>query len=241
MRHIVQFSGGAASAYVGWLVAAEQGRENTTLLFHDTKAEHEDAYRFRREVAQFIGLPITEASSGESLWECMVRHHALPSFHIPFCTSDLKLEPGERYLKALTEPYTLYNGFGPDEWRRVQRATLRAESNGRVVRSPLWERGITGDEVKRIIREEWGLELPQPYQYLSHNNCIPCYKAGRWHWYQVWQHYPERWAQAVEMERVIGATTFQDVGLEDLAKRWARKPPRGADEHQMALPCGCAL
>ena len=32
---------------------------------------------------------------------------------------------------------------------------------------------------KRINREEWKICLPEPYKYLSHNNCIPCYKGGR--------------------------------------------------------------
>ena len=240
VKHVVLFSGGAASSYVAWLVAELYGREDTILLFNDTQAEHPDAYRFRREVAAYIGLPITEASSGESLWQCMVRNHALPSNRIPFCTGDLKLGPRRRYLKALDEPYILYNGFGPDEWRRVQRATLRAEANGERVRSPLWERGITDDEVKGVIREKWRIRLPQPYRYLRHNNCIPCYKAGKWSWYQVMRHYPEAWARAVEMEHLIGAMTFPYVTLEELAETWKRRPPRGAEEHQMALPCDCA-
>jgi 7-cyano-7-deazaguanine synthase in queuosine biosynthesis len=37
MKHIVQFSGGAASSYVAWLIAQKEKKEDITLLFHDTK------------------------------------------------------------------------------------------------------------------------------------------------------------------------------------------------------------
>jgi 3'-phosphoadenosine 5'-phosphosulfate sulfotransferase (PAPS reductase)/FAD synthetase len=86
MKHIVQFSGGAASSYVAWLIAQKEKKEDITLLFHDTKIEHEDATRFRTQVADFIGLPITEISDGRDLWELIDYNNALPSSFIPFCT-----------------------------------------------------------------------------------------------------------------------------------------------------------
>jgi len=89
VKHIVQFSGGAASAYVAWLVVQEFGAENTVLLFHDTKAEHPDADRFRKQVSEFVGVKITDVSDGRSLWEIIEDRKCLPSFHIPFCSEVL--------------------------------------------------------------------------------------------------------------------------------------------------------
>lgn len=137
IKHIVQFSGGAASAYVAWLVAQEFGKENTILLFHDTKAEHPDAERFRKQVSEFIGVPIIEVSDGRDLWEVIKDRHCLPSFHIPFCTDDLKMKPAETFYKELDKQgikYILYNGLGVEEISRVQRSIVRGEVVGRTVR-----------------------------------------------------------------------------------------------------------
>jgi 3'-phosphoadenosine 5'-phosphosulfate sulfotransferase (PAPS reductase)/FAD synthetase len=97
MKYIIQFSGGCASSFVAKWVVDTYGKENVILLFHDTKAEHPDAYRFRKQVSEFIGVPITEVSDGRSLWELIWYNHALPSHFIPFCTRMLKQEPAERF------------------------------------------------------------------------------------------------------------------------------------------------
>jgi hypothetical protein len=239
--HIVQFSGGAASSYVAYLIAKEHP-DSTILLFHDTKAEHPDAYRFRRHVADNIRLPITEVSDGRDLWQVIEDNHCMPNSFIPFCTRVLKLEPGEKYLSQLKEPYLLYNGFGPDEWQRVQRSTIRAEAQGRTVKSPLFELGITSDQAKRIIREEWRICLPEPYQYLEHNNCIPCFKAGKGHWYRVWKYYPEQFQKAKKMEKKIGHTVFKDTSLEELERVWElTKGQLEFDFGDDGIPCICAV
>jgi len=215
MKHIVQFSGGAASSYVAWMVA-QKHPHNTVLLFHDTKAEHPDAYRFREQVSDYIGIPITEYSDGRSLWEVIDDNKALPSYFMRFCTRILKQEPAEEFLQDMQEDYILYNGFGPDEGRRVQRATARAESLGRTVSSPLFDEQIHDGQVKNIIRNDWGICLPEPYQHLLHNNCIPCFLGGKEHFRRVAKHYPEQFDRAIMKEDDIGYTVFKDCTLREL-------------------------
>ena len=241
MLHIVQFSGGAASALVAKMVADEYGKENTILLFHDTKAEHEDAYRFRRQVSKFVGIPITEVSDGRSLWEVIDDHHSLPSYHIPFCTDDLKLKQAEKYLKQFKpNEFILYNGFGPDEWQRIQRAVARAEAVNRTVKSPLFEKRISN--AKDIIRNKWRICLPEPYKYLKHNNCIPCFKAGLGHFHKCWKYYPERFQMAIEKEKQIGHTVFQEGSLEEYARIWKHNDRQmELDFGDDGVPCMCAL
>ena len=45
MKHVVMFSSGIGSWGAGKRVAAKHGKENTILLFMDTKIEDEDNYR----------------------------------------------------------------------------------------------------------------------------------------------------------------------------------------------------
>lgn len=239
MKHIVQFSGGAASAYVAWLVAHEHGSENTVLLFHDTKTEHEDNTRFRKQVSEYVGVPITEVSDGRDLWQLIDDEHCLPSSFIPFCTRILKAEQGEKYLKELDESFILYNGLGVDEWRRVQRATARAASLGRQLCCPLVDLRITDAEVKRIIREEWKICLPSAYKTIEHANCIPCFKAGKGHWFRVWKYHREAFDKAVGYEAKIGHTVFKGEPLKDLAAKWEAEPETG-DLGLDTMPCMCA-
>ena len=91
MKHICLFSGGAGSAYMSWLVAKEYPND-TILLFNQTKSEHPDADRFRKQIANYIGLPITEISDGRDLWELIDDNKCLPSSFIPFCSRILKQE-----------------------------------------------------------------------------------------------------------------------------------------------------
>lgn len=240
MLHIVQFSGGAASALVAKMAADEYGRENTVLLFNDTKAEHEDAYRFRKQVSDYIGVQITEVSDGRSLWEIIDYNNALPDYFMPFCTRILKLEPTEKYLKQFKpSEYVLYNGFGPDEWQRVQKSVARTESLGRTVKSLLFEKGI--NNAKDIIKNEWRICLPEPYKYLKHNNCIPCFKGGLSHFHKVWKHYPEQFRKAAEKERQVGYTVFKDLSLEEYAEIWKYNDRQmELDFGDDAMPCMCA-
>lgn len=239
MKHIVLFSGGAASSYVAWLVKNEIAKsgEEVVLLHTPTYAEHPDADRFRKQVAEYIGIPITVAEDGRDLWTAIWQENCLPSFHIPWCTRVLKQIPREKWMKANADPSDpVYIGFGKEEYRRVQKAVVHYENP----RFPIYEKQIESDEVKRIIRQEWKICLPEPYLYLEHNNCIPCFKGGKGHFYKVWKHYPQYFVKAVEAENAIGHTIFKDISLPQLALGWQL---RGEQEElfDAEIPCLCAF
>jgi len=244
MKHIVQFSGGAASAYVGWLVAQEFGKHNTVFLFHDTKAEHPDAARFRRQVSQYCGVPITDISDGRDLWEVIADNHCLPSNRIPFCTRILKAEPAQKYYKTLKQQgteFVMYNGLGMEEWRRVQRSITRAEADGHKLRCLLMERNISDKEVKRAIRDDWKICLPEPYKYLTHNNCIPCFKAGKAHFQKVAKYFPMDFERACVLEETLGQTTFSDgIPLRKLKANWDSQTSF-VELEEDSIPCMCAI
>lgn len=242
MKHICMFSGGAASAYMSWLVANENDKDNVILLYTPTGGEHTDADRFRKQVADYIGIPIETKSCGMDIWTLIDHNKAIPNFHFPFCTRVLKMEQTERFLKALDDDYILYYGFGPDEWKRVQKATARNEQIGRNVNFPLWEKRITNEQVKEIIKSEWKICLPEPYKYLQHNNCIPCWKGSMKHFKAVLKYYPDEFWKAVEKEEIYGPYTLFSKPLRELAEIWE------TDDNQISLveleesiPCMCAL
>ena len=112
---------------------------------------------------------------------------------------------------------------------------------GREVRFPLFEKKISSDECKRIIRDEWGIELPSAYESLKHNNCIPCFKGGKEYFHAVWKNYTDEYHKAMEKEKEVGYTVFRDISLEELEKRFIND--KEWEDMQMNLsdfiPCDC--
>lgn len=244
MKHIVLFSGGLSSAYVAFLVLQEQKKEDVMLLHTPTYSENHDADIFRHEVARYLQVPITEWGDGRNIWELIDDNKCIPGQFIPFCTQQLKQNMKEQYYKYLAstgEDFVEYVGFGAEEWRRVQKATARNEKIGRKVAFPIFDKKISSEEVKRIITEEWKIKLPQAYEDLNHNNCIPCFKAGKESWRVYWSRYPEQFKKAMEYEEKIGYTVFKDKSLKELNEIWKADKAWKDNQIQLAdiIPCDC--
>ncbi|NTU67994.1 MAG: phosphoadenosine phosphosulfate reductase family protein [Chlorobiaceae bacterium] len=240
MKHVVKFSGGAASAVVAKLVIDEIGHDDVILLYSDTKSEHPDADRFRAQICDFLKHEMTVVADGRDLWELIDDNHTLPGQFMPFCTQLLKQRPSDRFLKALGEDFISYLGFSIDEIRRAQRSDARAAANGERVAFPLINAGLSSDDCKRIIRDEWGICLPEPYKYLKHNNCIPCFKAGaKGYWAAIAKHYPEQFERACQAEEKWNYTVFRDITLRQLKDLSGREIEMFPDED--TTPCMCAL
>lgn len=244
MKHVVLFSGGTSSAYVAYLVLQEQKKEDVVLLHTPTFTENHDADTFRCQVARYLDVPLTQWGDGRDLWELIEDNNCIPGQFIPFCTQQLKQKMKEqyyKYLKSIGEDFIEYVGFGMEEWPRVQRATARNEKIGRKVRFPIFERKIPSNEIKRIITEEWKIKLPKAYLDLNHNNCIPCFKAGKDSWRVFWQKYQEQFNKAMEYEQKIGYTVFKDKSLKELAEIWQADKEWNESQIQLAdiIPCEC--
>lgn len=244
MKHVVLFSGGLSSAYTAYLVLQEHDKKDVVLLHTPTHSELPDADLFRDRVCRYLGVPKTEWGLGLDIWGVIEKNNAIPGQFLPFCTQQLKQKMKEeyyKYLKSIGEDFTEYVGFGVEEWKRVQKAVARAESAGRKIAFPIYDKKISKEEVKRIVTEEWGIELPAAYKYLDHNNCIPCFKAGKASWRVYWEHYHKEFVKAMEYEEKLGYTVFKDKSLRELEEIW--KNDKEWMEKQCSLedmiPCEC--
>lgn len=243
-KQIVMFSGGASSSYLAKLVIDEYGKENTILLHTPTYAESPDADRFRKQVAKYLGMEITEHAHGKTLWELIEDKNCLPSYHIPFCTTELKIKQSRKFWNSLKKQdinFTVHFGYGADEWRRVQKQLVRLEGEGIKSKYLIHERQIADDYIKDIIRNQWKICLPETYRYLQHNNCIPCFKGGKGHFIAVAKHYPEQFLKAMELEKKIGHTVFKDCTLEDIWNQVQQgKLQESMFDDDYGIPCMCA-
>ena len=233
-HHVVCHSGGHTSALAGIEVARRYGPENVTLLNHDISGSVEDTdiKRFKREVAEYLGLPITYANyrglPPEELpdqFDVCVKHSAFKIEHgSELCTARLKTEPFMQWLRENASPEStiVYYGFDANEGVRMQRRTGILGALGYRTDYPaaLWR--------ERTIRatEEVGIVRPATYGIFTHGNCIGCLKAGWQHWYVVYCTRPDLWAKGKWAEEQIGYAIHHDddgpVFLADMEDRFAK-------------------
>lgn len=85
MKHIVAYSGGLGSYFTAKrLIERGINKEDIILLFHDTKVEDEDLYRFLKESTQKLGIPLTDYSDGRTIWEVFKDYNYLANIKVDF-------------------------------------------------------------------------------------------------------------------------------------------------------------
>lgn len=246
-RVVVGFSGGVTSAWcAGWALRTYP-REEVVLLWHDTKEEHLDTYRFLREMATALNMPITERSDGRSVTEVFEDEAFLGNNQNAMCSRILKVEQGDKYMRELraqgvTEIVKVM-GFSANETERVQRAYARAEANGYSVRFPMIETQTTKQQAAEWCNCEMGVKPSAMYEWADHANCIGCVKGGRAYWLAVREHHPEVFAQRSAMEKDFGHSIIRGgnragVTLEQLVQIGLKRKVNRREAITVG-PCEC--
>ncbi len=136
-KHIICYSGGHSSALVAIEVVRLFGKENVILLNHNINPRYEDAdiKRFKKEVADYLELPITysnvkgienENEIPSQFDICEERKTFVnPHNRQILCTFVLKTEPFYDFLKTIEkDSICCYYGFDSNELNRVERRKL---------------------------------------------------------------------------------------------------------------------
>ncbi|KIL37316.1 hypothetical protein SD71_01075 [Cohnella kolymensis] len=211
--HVSMFSGGAASAYVAYQMVQTYGKENCYLFFTNTLWEDEDNYRFMYEIADYIGVPITEYVDGRTPEEVFEQTRFLGNSRLAKCSSELKVRQTVIFIEDLRdqglEPI-LYFGIGAHE---KQRADNLKEFYGHQAlepvetRFPLFESNIKDVNAKEIIEKQWGIKLPRMYELgFAHANCGGrCVRGGFNHYKDLYRIWPDRYMEQEEMEEKMRA------------------------------------
>jgi len=206
-RVVVGFSGGVTSAWcAGWALRTYP-RGEVVLLWHDTKEEHPDTYRFIGEMAAALGMPITERSDGRSVTEVFRDEGFLGNNQNAMCSRILKREQGQRHLRELQgQGFSVVKvmGFSAREPDRVQRAWSEASIGGYDVRFPMIETGTTKQDAATWCSCTMGVRPSAMYEWAEHANCVGCVKGGRAYWLAVHEHEPDVFEQRARLEDEFG-------------------------------------
>jgi 3'-phosphoadenosine 5'-phosphosulfate sulfotransferase (PAPS reductase)/FAD synthetase len=241
VKRVVCYSGGHSSGLVAVEVARRFPEDEIVLLNHDLAFWTEDAdiKRFKRDVAAYLGMPVTFATYANAQYDQFDVTVAKKAFKVDggqeFCTSVLKTEPFMKWLaaNASTDNAVIYYGFDSNEKARIQRRSSILGALGWKTDYPLalW----TNRTIVSTL--EVGIPLPNTYGVFKHANCVGCLKAGWQHWYVVYCTRPDIWLKGKWAEDEIGYAIHHDesgpVYLEDMEEQFERMKAAGipATEH----------
>jgi 3'-phosphoadenosine 5'-phosphosulfate sulfotransferase (PAPS reductase)/FAD synthetase len=259
--HVAMFSGGAASAYVAYQMVQTHGKENCILFFTNTLWEDEDNYRFMEEVAEYIGLEITERIDGRTPEEVFYDYRFLGNSRLAKCSEELKVRQTVMFIEELRDEHNLepilYFGIGPHEKHRAD--NLREfykhfPLEPVETRFPMIETFKDDIDVKAIIQNEWGIRLPRMYELgFTHANCGGrCVRGGFQHYAQLYKIWPDRYKEQEEMEERFRQYIQKDVSiLKKDGKPFTLKQYRELMEYEgverflktedHTIPCVCAF
>lgn len=154
-NRIICYSGGHSSGLVAIEVARRYPNDKIILLNHDIsdRVEDEDIKRFKKEVADYLGLPITYANYNDlplsqlpNQFEVCISAGAFQNPHDKnaLCTNRLKTAPFIAYLEKFQSDKTgvIYYGFDSKEANRIERRENILKGMGYESDYPLslWEK-----------------------------------------------------------------------------------------------------
>lgn len=224
---LLSFSGGRTSGYLvrhvldawggtlpegGHVMFANTGREHSATL--DFVRQVEEAWcpvtwvEYRNDATGFAEVThATAARDGEPFSEVIKKRKWLPSPVQRFCTTDMKVVPMRKAMKARGHPdYTTILGLRADEERRV--AKLRNDPE-RDISMPLADAKVTREDVLAWWkRQPFDLRLPNDDP--AFGNCDLCFLKGMARIERVIRAEPERAKWWSNEEAVRGSRFRKD-------------------------------
>lgn len=198
----ISFSGGRTSAYMLWRVLKAHDMslpDDAVVCFQNTGKEREETLEFVRDCSVNWGVPITwlewrdsetqfavvdfeSASRNGEPFEALIRKRKyLPNPMVRFCTVELKVRTGHRYLKSIgwTEWDSML-GIRADEQRRLAKIGNQDYGKHEEKIAPLGAAGVTKGDVGDFWREQsFDLMLPNVNGETPWGNCDLCFlKSG---------------------------------------------------------------
>lgn len=244
---VVGTSGVVTSAWcLGWALD-NYPREEVIALFHDTKEEDADTYRYLHEITAKLGIAITERSDGRSLTEVVLDEGLLPNDEKAFCSRILKQEPGNAFIRELQEhgatEIIRVIAYSANEPARVQRQTVIAWNQSSLfcpvtLRFPMIETGTTKQDCSDWSNCKMGVTIPAMYEWSDHANCPGCFRGGKAYWLAVKQNRPEVFEQRKGLEADTGFTIMHRYSLVQIETEGMKRKVNRKESINIG-PCEC--
>lgn len=233
--HVVSFSGGKDSTAM-LLRMLEEGMSVDLILYCETGLEFPEMGAHIRKVEEYIGRKITVIKSEKNFMYLATKKpivsrgtinvsginpgdiiygYGWPSARVRWCTSYLKTDVINRYLKNIGENYDViqYVGIAADELKRV-----RADK-----RYPLIDWGMTEKDCLQYCYDR-GLDFGGLYEIWDRVSCWCCPLQSLDDLKKLKNYKPDLWFKLKEINEAMSVTirpNFRyDVGLTDIDRRF---------------------
>ena len=205
MRHVCQFSCGAASAVATKMVLAE-GHADTIIVNAFLKEEHADNRRFADDCERWFGHPIVrlrDEKYGASARQVFRAKRFTKGPHGAPCSAELK----RRVIASVAQPGDInVIGFTVEEIGRLEE--LQDHFPETQWRAPLIERNLFKQDCYTLVHSA-GIELPEMYRRgYSNANCIGCVKGGQAYWQAIRRDFPIDFSEMVQITEGIGEDAY---------------------------------
>lgn len=198
--HVVAVSGGKDSTALAIRLAELEPRDYVYLIT-PTGNELPEMFAHWERLERLLGKPMHRLHlfEGDGLRQLIEFYSALPNHRQRWCTRQLKIELAMHYLST-HRPCVQYVGLRADE---EERKGIYGDIPGVQQRFPLREWGWTEKEVHEYLAAR-GVCIP------SRTDCAWCYGQRLIEWKRLWQQFPEKYQEAVDLETRYGRTFRSD-------------------------------
>lgn len=240
-RLLIWFSAGVTSA-VAAKIAIDEYRDSPPIdiCLIDTGSEHDDNFRFMRDVSAWLGyeIKILKSDKYTDTFDVYRQTGWLVGPAGARCSLELKKAVRRQYENLRTDLQVF--GFDADERGRYE--TFLENNPLTNVYAPLIERGLTKTDCRQILAQA-GIDEPITYQLGFKNaNCLKtgCVKGGMGYWNHYRKVYPEAFQRMAAMEREIGAAICKTYVGGERIPVYLDELPEGAGNYdsEPAFQCG---
>ncbi len=206
---ICWWSGGITSAVACKIAIDFYGTENCIAIMLDTKNEHEDTYRFKKDCEKWYGIEIEsysrvdgeEFSSIEDVWK---KYKSLNVAHGAICSTVLKREMRESIQKEIEFSHQVFGfEFEKSEFNRALALSIQYPKS-----KPIFPLLMMGYDKKKCIQivQDAGIEVPFAYKMgFQNNNCLKtgCVQGGIGYWQKMKREFPDKFEKMALMEHEL--------------------------------------
>lgn len=170
------WSGGITSAVACKLAIDLYGRENCRVIMIDTKNEHKDTYRFKKDCEAWYGVEIESIWNPEydSIIDVWIKFQGMNFSYGAICSTELKREVRKKWQKTNPYKHQVFGfEFDKKEFNRAMSMKLNYPKTKPIF--PLIMFGLDKKDCFEFV-EKANIEIPATYKLGLHNN--NCWKTG---------------------------------------------------------------
>ena len=223
MKHIVSFSGGKDSTAM-LLRMLEENMQVDEIIYCDTYKEFPQMYKHIEKIKKYIkekyNKEITTLKAEKDFDYYMFEHektrgknkgkrgYGWSTMLCRWCTSNLKTNVINKYLKAKNEEYTEYIGIACDEPKRIKDKCY-----------PLIDWGMTEKDCLHYCYER-GFDWDGLYEHFDRVSCWCCPLKNLKELEILYKYYPELWEELKKMDKRAYNQFRKDYSVEQLEEKF---------------------